>query len=203
MISTKPPRCKWCKERTERIGKPLHDACVDPWYEANKEKLAKKVLRVRASEQRERAKVERAETKRRKQAMETPKKLLPKVQREVNRWCRLRDLLAGRNCISCGAPYRGAFGGAFDAGHYRSVGSAPHLRFYTPQIRLQCVRCNRDLGGNAVEYRRRLVLIKGAAFVERIESMYWIQKWTVDYLRRLLRIAKKRADRLEKRLETA
>jgi hypothetical protein len=144
---------------------------------------------------------ERAETKARRRALETPKKLLPKAQKVVNRWCRLRDLLAGRNCISCGAPYRSAFGGAFDAGHFRSVGSAPHLRFYTPQIRLQCVRCNRDLGGNTVEYRKRLVRIKGAEFVERIEGMYWIQKWTVDYLRRLIEVARKRGDRLEKRLK--
>jgi hypothetical protein len=142
---------------------------------------------------------ERESVKARKRALETPKKLLPKAQKEVNRWCRFRDLLAGRSCISCGATYRTAFGGVFDAGHFRSVGSAPHLRFFTPQIRLQCVRCNRDMSGNTVEFRKGLVALRGVESVEQIESMYWIAKWNVDYLRRLIRVAKKRADRLEKR----
>jgi hypothetical protein len=139
--------------------------------------------------------------KARKAAQETPRALLPKAQKQINRWCRFRDLLAGCGCISCGATYRSAFGGAFDAGHFRSVGSASHLRFYTPQIRLQCVRCNRNLGGNAIEFRKGLVAERGAEWVEQIESMYWIANWTVDYLRRLTQVAKKRADRLEKRLE--
>jgi hypothetical protein len=183
--TAKPKTCSQCpREFYPRSS--LHDVC-------SQRCAMKKINAVKAKE--------RAETKARRRALETPKKLLPKAQKVVNRWCRLRDLLAGRNCISCGAPYRAAFGGAFDAGHFRSVGSAPHLRFYTPQIRLQCVRCNRDLGGNTVEYRKRLVRIKGAEFVERIEGMYWIQKWTVDYLRRLIAVAKKRGDRLEKRLK--
>jgi hypothetical protein len=144
-------------------------------------------------------KAEREAVKERRKALETPKNLLPKAQKVVNKWCRFRDLLAGRSCISCGATYRTAFGGAFDAGHFRSVGSAGHMRFYTKQIRLQCVHCNRDLSGNTVEFRKGMVALLGRAEVERIEEMYWIQKWTVDYLRRLIAVAKKRGDRLEKR----
>jgi hypothetical protein len=193
MLSVNRPRkCKWCKESftPERSGQKTHKHCEEPFAL----KVAGKL-----GEQRRRA--ERAQDKARRWALETPKKLLPKAQKVVNRWCRLRDLLAGRNCISCGATYRTAFGGVFDAGHFRSVGSAPHMRFYTPQIRLQCVRCNRDLSGNTVEFRKGLVALKGAAEVERIEGMYWIQKWTVDYLRRLIAVARKRGDRLEKRLK--
>lgn len=142
---------------------------------------------------------ERALDKQRRQALETPRKLLPKAQKVVNRWCRFRDLLAGRGCISCGATFRTAFGGAFDAGHFRSVGSAGHLRFYTPQIRLQCVHCNRDLSGNATEFRKGMVALVGPQEVERIECLQWTAKWTVDYLRRLIRVATKRANKLEKR----
>lgn len=135
----------------------------------------------------------------RKEALETPKTLLPKAQKQINRWCRFRDLLAGRGCISCKATFRTAFGGAFDAGHYRSVGSASHLRFYTKQIRLQCVHCNRDLSGNVVEFRKGMVELFGGEEVERIESLHWVAKWRVDYLRRLIHVATKRANRLEKR----
>ena len=43
MISTKPPKCKHCKARLDRPGMKLHDACVDPWLAANRQKIAAKV----------------------------------------------------------------------------------------------------------------------------------------------------------------
>lgn len=141
------------------------------------------------------------ELRERKAAMKTRREWIAEAQREVNRYCRLRDIAAGKGCISCGAPYRGAYGGAFDAGHFRSVGSAPHLRFFTSQIRLQCVRCNRHLGGNVVEFRRGLVAERGSEWVERIEAMQGVAKWSVQWLERLKKVAAKKARRLEKRLE--
>lgn len=187
-------RCPHCKAKLLE-GQRIHPECIEGYAEAEAAKADRKAQR----EARARAKVDRAKDRSRRRALETVRELMPKAQKEVNRWARFRDLLAGRGCISCGATYRTAFGGAFDGGHFRSVGSAGHMRFFTPQIRLQCVRCNRDLGGNTVEFRKGLVALRGAAWVERIESMYWIQKWSVDYLRRLTAVAKKRADRLEKR----
>jgi hypothetical protein len=191
--STKPPKCKHCGIRTD--GLPLHMECVGPWWAKQREKKARAMDKKLAEARRN----EKRRIKARLEEMETPKQLLPKAQKAVNRWCRFRDLLAGRGCISCGATFRTAFGGVFDAGHFRSVGSAGHLRFFTKQIRLQCVRCNRDLSGNATEFRKGMVALFGVAEVERIEAMYWTAKWTVDYLRRLIRVATKRANRLEKR----
>jgi hypothetical protein len=136
----------------------------------------------------------------RKKALETIPDLIKVAQAAVNRYCRLRDIHAGRSCISCGATHRTAFGGAFDAGHWRSVGSAPHLRFYTKQIRLQCVRCNRHLAGNAVEFRKGMVSLFGVQEVERIESLNGTLKPSVDYLRRLTQIMNKKARRIEKRM---
>lgn len=146
---------------------------------------------------------EREDVKARRTALKRRRDWIAEAQAAVNKYVRLRDIHAGRNCISCGAPYRLAGGGAFDAGHFRSVGSAPHLRFYLPQIRLQCVRCNRHLGGNAVEYRRRLVVQYGLARVEAIEAMQGTAKWSVEYLARLKRVMAKKARRMEKRLENA
>jgi hypothetical protein len=114
---------------------------------------------------------------------------------------RLRDIRAGRGCISCGEPYRGAYGGAFDAGHFRSVGSAPHVRYFLPAIRLQCVKCNRFLGGNAVEFRRGLVALRGVEFVEMVESMQFTAKHTITYLSRLTEVMNRKARRLQKRIE--
>jgi hypothetical protein len=50
------------------------------------------------------------------------------AQKEFNAYIRLRDQLAGHPCISSGRPLNWN-GNAVDAGHYRSRGSAPHLRF--------------------------------------------------------------------------
>ncbi len=148
-----------------------------------------------------RAKAERIADGLKRTAMKTRRQWIAECQVVVNRYCRLRDLRKGYGCISCGAKPAQAFGGTMDAGHYRSVGSAPHLRFFTPQITLQCVRCNRDLSGNAVEMRRGLVARHGLAFVELIESMQGVAKWSVEYLIRLKRIFTRKANRMQKRID--
>jgi hypothetical protein len=125
---------------------------------------------------------------------------IKECQTVINRYVRLRDIRDGHGCISCGAPYRGAYGGAFDAGHYRSTGAAVQLRFYLPNIRLQCVKCNRHLGGNAIEFRRGLVARIGQDAVERIESMQGEPKWSVEYLKRLKTVFARKANRMEKRI---
>jgi hypothetical protein len=139
------------------------------------------------------------ELRARKAALKTRSDYIKEAQAAVNRYCRLRDLYAGKGCVSCGSKPAERFGGAMDAGHFRSVGSAPHLRFLTSQIRSQCVKCNRYLSGNAVEYRKTLVAERGAEWVERLESLQGVEKWSVDYLIRLKKIAAKKTRRLEKR----
>jgi hypothetical protein len=133
----------------------------------------------------------------RKQALKTRSDYIKEAQTAVNKYVRLRD--HGKGCISCGAKPEARFGGAMDAGHWRSVGSAPHLRFFLPQIAAQCVRCNRYLGGSAVEFRKGLVERLGRERVEAIEAMQGTAKWSVEYLQRLAKVMRKKARRLEKR----
>jgi hypothetical protein len=142
---------------------------------------------------------ERAKVKTRKEAIKTRRQWIAEAQAVVNKYCRLRDMAAGRGCISCGAKPEARFGGAMDAGHWRSVGSAPHLRFFTPQIRLQCVKCNRFLGGAAIEFRKGLVDLLGLERVDQIEAMQGLAKWDIPYLQRLKKIMSKKVRRLEKR----
>lgn len=148
-----------------------------------------------------REKQERAATKAQREKLKTRSDWLKDAQAAVNKYVRLRDI--GKPCISCDALPEQKRGGTMDAGHFRSVGSAPHLRFYTLQIAAQCVKCNRYLGGNAVEFRRGLVLRYGLAKIEAIESAQGSPKWTVDYLKRLKKLMAKKARRVEKRLEAA
>jgi hypothetical protein len=142
---------------------------------------------------------EAEETRARRVALKSRAQFAREAQAAVNRYCRLRDLAKGQGCYTCGARPNQAFGHVYDAGHFRSVGSAPHLRFWTPQIRLCCIPCNRHKGGEMLAFRRALVAEHGAEWVEALEARQEVAKFTVDYLVRIKRIFTKKANRLEKR----
>ncbi|MFL9904626.1 recombination protein NinG [Paraburkholderia fungorum] len=193
--STKPRKCRNrdCG-KTFTPARSMQQACSVPCAIA----LAKKVAEQKAARAN---RVERKSLAERKAKLKTRREWIAEAQAVVNKVARLRDILAGHGCISCGARPQQKFGGTFDAGHYRSVGSAPHLRFFLTAIRGQCVRCNRDLGGSAVNFRKGLVERIGIDRVEEIESMQWTAKWSVEYLERLKKVMNKKARRLERRIE--
>jgi hypothetical protein len=124
------------------------------------------------------------ELRERKAALKRIPDLLKEAQREFNAWIRCRDM--AQPCISCGKhPARAesdAFGGGVDAGHYRSVGSAPHLRFDGRNCHAQCKHCNRYGAGRAVDYRIGLIQRIGLEAVESLESDNGTHKWTRDEL---------------------
>ena len=109
-----------------------------------------------------------------------------KVQREFNLFIRLRDYK--KPCISCGVTsvksYHMASG--WDAGHYRSVGSCPELRFNPWNCHKQCVRCNQWKSGNAIDYRIRLIQRIGQRKVSAIERNHSPKRYTVEDLKKLL-----------------
>lgn len=144
-------------------------------------------------------KAEKESTRARRLAIKPRSEFAREAQTAVNRYCRLRDLARGQGCYTCGARPDQAFGHVYDAGHFRSVGSAPHLRFWTPQIRLCCIPCNRHKGGELLAFRRALVAEHGLKWVEALEARQEVAKFTVDYLTRIKRIFTKKATRLEKR----
>lgn len=126
-----------------------------------------------------RAKKEQAETKARqserkadrakRESLKTRSDWIKDAQREFNRFIRTRD--AGELCICCGAHLDiGTVGGGFDAGHYRSVGSAPHLRFDERNVHGQRKQCNRYGAGRAVDYRIGLIRRIGQTAVDALES---------------------------------
>ena len=105
------------------------------------------------------------------------------AQAAFNAYIRYRD--RDRSCISCGARCDTKFGGAIDAGHYRSRGSASHLAFHQHNCHSQCVRCNRYLSGNVVEYRKRLIDRIGLDRVEALENNNDIRRFDIDYYKRI------------------
>lgn len=107
------------------------------------------------------------------------------AQTAFNAYIRERD--AHLPCISCGAASvaNHLTGGSWDCGHYRSTGAAPHLRFDERNAHKQCKRCNRDLAGNVVEYRKGLVRRIGAEAVEALEADQSTRKYSAVELKAL------------------
>lgn len=192
--SLKPKKCASCKtvfepqRSMQRVCSPKCAADLATKQRAQKEARAKRDERKSLAE--------------RKAKLKTRSDFIKEAQAVVNKVARLRDALSGYGCVSCGSRPEARFGGAMDAGHYRSVGSAPHMRFFLPNISAQCKKCNRDLGGAAVDYRAGLIERIGVERVEEIESMQWTAKWDIEYLKRLKKVMQKKARRLEKRIES-
>ena len=130
------------------------------------------------------AKIVRIETKRRKEALLTRSDWVKKAQVAFNAYIRARDI--NQPCISCGKPLKlEAVGGGYDCGHYRSVGSAPHLRFNEHNAHGQCKKCNNWLSGNVVNYRLGLIERIGLSNVNILESDQCLTKYTMDGLQEL------------------
>lgn len=127
---------------------------------------------------------ERKETRQKLQALQTKPQLVKKAQMAFNAFIRARD--AGKPCISCGRALSSE-PNSHDAGHYRSVGSAPHLRFVETNCHSQCRHCNNHLAGNHVAYRQGLIERVGLQEVERLERDQTTRHYTKEGLTELAR----------------
>ncbi|MDD2046126.1 recombination protein NinG [Pseudomonas putida] len=125
---------------------------------------------------------ERSEIKVRKEKLKSRGDYMREAQQAFNAYIRLRDQLAGHACISSGRPLDWN-GNAVDAGHYRSVGAAPHLRFDERNVHAQSKEQNRYLSGNATDYRVGLIRRIGLAEVEALERDQSVRKYTIEDLK--------------------
>jgi len=160
-----PRTCKICRKKFEPKYNSVQMVCsVACSYEYSKKekskswKQKKKVL---------------------KDDLKTRTDHLKELQAIFNKWIRETK---EPTCISCGTDLRGR---KYDAGHYRSVGSCPELRFEPFNVYPQCVHCNQYLSGNLIEYRKRLVKKIGLDKVEWLESDHQPKKYTVDQIKDL------------------
>lgn len=99
----------------------------------------------------------------RKEKLKSRSDWLKDLQRVFNEFIRLRDV--DLPCISCGRYHQGQY----HAGHYRSVGACPELRFNEDNVHKQCSACNNHLSGNILEYRLGLIEKIGLERVEFLE----------------------------------
>ena len=144
------------------------------------------------------AREQRRQDKAKREKLKTRSDWMKEAQREFNKYVRLRD--RGQGCISCGSflVLENAIGGGYDCGHFRSVGSAPHLRFDPRNAAGQCKQCNRYGAGMVVEYRKGLIDRHGVEFVELLESDQSPSKHTIEDLKQIRDTYRAKCKELEK-----
>ena len=120
---------------------------------------------------------ERREIKVRKEKLKTRADHLKEAQVVVNQYIRLRD--ADLPCVSCGRFHDGQW----HAGHFRSAGGHPELRFEPLNIWRQCAPCNTHKSGDLVNYRAELVRRIGPEKVEWLEGPHEAKRYTIEDLK--------------------
>ncbi|MBN4165073.1 recombination protein NinG [Pseudomonas fulva] len=173
----KPKKC-----RAPGCGKPFHPtmttqrvcspACALAMAKDPKlQKVAAKAI----------TKQKRQDLQERREKLKTKGEHLREAQAAFNAYIRERDRVAGYACISSGRPLDWN-GNAVDAGHYRSTGAAPHLRFDENNCHAQSKHDNRYLSGNVAEYRLGLIQRIGLAAVEALEADQEPRRYTIEDL---------------------
>ena len=100
-----------------------------------------------------------------------------RAQTTFNKYIRTRD--QGLPCISCDK----VMTGQIHAGHYKSVGAHPELRFEPLNCHAQCAQCNNWKSGNLTEYRANLVKKIGIEKVEWLEGPHDRKRHTIPELK--------------------
>lgn len=166
-------KCKNAECRAEFLPvRELQAACDVPCAiaitSANKEKARKSLVRK-----------ERAEIREKRVRLKSRAQYLKETQAVFNEWVRARD--ASLPCVSCGRHHQGQW----HAGHYRTVGANPELRFEPLNVWKQCAPCNNHKSGDIVNYRITLVRRIGLERVEWLEGPHEAKRYTIQDLKEM------------------
>lgn len=191
MAKIKTKSCRVCHAKYQPMNSmavACSPTCALTLHKAKQERVRS---RTAASVRKER----NARHKARREALKTRQDWMKEVQAEFNRFIRARDY--DKPCVSCGRHHTGQY----HAGHYRSVGSSPELRFNEINCHKQCQPCNNHLSGNIVNYRPALINRIGLPLVEWLESKHKPLKPTVDELKWLKQYYRTRAKEAQQYME--
>ena len=188
-------RCMECRSyfvKDEMLKLPVGNFCEMACVTAYSTEKAKKMT---AAAQKKAAAEDKANHTRRKRELKDNDKSFQrkKTQALFNKFIRLRDRDLG--CISCSKP----FNAKYDAGHYRSVGANPELRYEELNNFGQCVHCNQHLSANLINYRIGLVQRIGQEKVDWLEGPHDPKHYTLGDLKTLQRWYQRKIKRLEAR----
>lgn len=172
----KQPRPKKCKNPAcgisfppQRLGQAVcSPKCGLAIKDVNREKARKAI-----------ADLGRKEIRAAKERIKPKGQYIKEAQTAFNAWIRERD--AALPCISCGRHHQGKY----DAGHYRTVGSNPALRFEPLNCHRQCSPCNTHKSGDIVNYRIELVKRIGPDKVDWLEGPHDPKRYTIEDLKNI------------------
>lgn len=185
------PRTVPITERKVRMRKCAVKTCRTPFAPRS---MTHKCCSPACAEQHvlvEKARHDRKERQQGLIALKTRTQWLREAQAAFNAFIRARD--HDQPCVSCGRFHDGSY----DAGHYRSIGAQPALRFDETNVHKQCVPCNQHKGGNVVEYRIRLIRKIGREGVELLEIEHEPAKYTIEDAQRIKVIYKAKLKALQ------
>ncbi|WP_226052677.1 recombination protein NinG [Dickeya chrysanthemi] len=117
---------------------------------------------------------ERAAWRERKAAVKPLSHFIRQAQQAFNEFIRYRD--RHLPCISCGRHHDGQY----HAGHFRTTGANPELRFNEDNCHKQCSACNNHLSGNLTAYRPALIAKIGQARFDALMGPHELPRWTRD-----------------------
>ncbi|MRT01900.1 recombination protein NinG [Ewingella americana] len=164
----KLPRSRKCKVCGERF-KPnaLYEWWCNDEHKADyavdlANKARQKRIQQQERQRKETTQQERRNLKIRKLAVKPLSYFAKQAQTEFNAFIRERD--AELPCISCGRFHDGQY----HAGHYRTVGANPELRFNEDNCHKQCSPCNNHLSGNIENYTPTLIAKIGVDSYQRL-----------------------------------
>ncbi|ENN7401694.1 recombination protein NinG [Escherichia sp. 20412-1] len=141
-----------------------------------REKVKALARKIKAQKEAEKA-ARRRQAERRK-AVRPLSWFIRQAQQAFNAFIRYRD--RDLPCISCGRHHEGQY----HAGHFRTTGAHPELRFDEDNCHKQCAPCNNHLSGNLTAYRPALIARIGQARFDALMGPHEIPKWTRDdYIR--------------------
>ena len=178
----KPRRkCTVCREwfepvRAEQYVCSYECACVHgkAANDAAKAEKQRKEKKRRLEEE----KADRQRQAERRMAVKPLSYFIKQAQHAFNEFIRYRD--RDLPCISCGRHHDGQY----HAGHFRTTGANPELRFNEDNCHRQCAPCNNHLSGNLIAYRPALIAKIGQARFDALMGPHALPKWTRDdYIR--------------------
>lgn len=145
----------------------------------------------------------REDTRRKKEFYENDPSHQKELTRRVfNEMICLLD--AGQPCISCG---KFVCGSRMEAGHFKSVGSHPELRFEPLNVYLQGSGCNSATSGRkrsnltvSKEYEQRLILVRGQELVDWLNGPHSPKRYTCAELIQMRAVFAAERTRLKKGL---
>lgn len=182
-IVMKLKKCRICKVKHT----PTRNANVCASHDCQ---LAYALLSIEKRNRLELAKTKR-DHKAKLVAMKSIPNLIKEAQTAFNAFIRARD--KNELCICCDKPYgTNELGGKYDCGHFRSRGSAGHLRFNEDNAFGQRKYCNTY---GALNFREGVIVRIGLARVEAIENNNITHKWERS---ELIDIKKLYKDKLKK-----